>query len=448
MAKHDKDPIEKTEGDDLFRSLINYADVFLAVSGGADSTALMHLVAGWRASRSDGPRVAVLTVDHGLRPEAAREAQAVAAQAAELGLPATVLTWHGDKPVSGVQAAARDARYGLMFAHVREAAADPRRAALVTAHHRDDLAETFLMRLARGAGVDGLASILPVTRREDISILRPLLNVPKSRLLASLAVFGSSWVEDPSNADPHFERSRLRTSLPAARQLGLDGAHLALSARRLARARRALEAQVDTWLTPRLTSPLLSAAGVFVWPWRQEALADEIAIRILLRVLPAVGGVAEPVRLMRAERLWDDMQRDDFAGATLANCIVSPAEQAGVMIFREPRRATLPTIETDLGRPLSWDNRFEIAIRCGQIAGCRVRPLTSQDLALFNVDTSSRALPCPLEALLATPVIDDPAGPCAIPALNLHRRGPNAPANRLSCRFMTERFETRVGGSV
>ncbi|MFY0612911.1 MAG: tRNA lysidine(34) synthetase TilS [Hyphomicrobiaceae bacterium] len=471
MAKTDNDPMDAFERDRLLESLAGYSDVFLAVSGGADSTALMHLAAEWAKSQGAAPALHVLSVDHGLRPEAATEVQVVVAQAAELGLPASILNWRDKKPTAGVQAAAREARYGLMLAHMREAVANPARAALVTAHHRDDLAETLIMRLGRGAGVDGLSAIRPLTYRDGFAVLRPLLGVPKSRLRASLEAAAVTWIDDPSNADPRFERVQLRAMLSAARQLGLDSAQLALTAGRMARARSALDQLADTWLRLQLKNPLLHQAGIFIWPSPRNApsdqihadhtetngkMADETAIRALMRVLPAVGGVTEPVRLLRVERLWGDMQHVEFPGATLGNCIIAPTKSGAIAIYREPSRTTLPVVKSATERPLIWDNRFEIAfpspddpddlkgLERDRAVSFRVRPLDREDLLAFDVDPSTRWLPCPIEALYATPAIDDDAGLCAIPALNMHRRGSMAQAEaRFTCRFMTERLDRR-----
>ena len=130
----------------------------LAVSGGSDSTALMVLFADWlRQRRADAGAHTVLTVDHGLRPESAAEARAVADQAAALGFRHALLVWRGPKPSTGLQAAAREARYQLM----RDYMGAHDIATLFTAHTRDDQAETLLMRLARGSGLDGLAAIAP-----------------------------------------------------------------------------------------------------------------------------------------------------------------------------------------------------------------------------------------------------------------------------------------------
>ena len=208
------DVFSNTELAILFKGLGAYDRLFLAVSGGADSIALMQLVARWHRQTGQRSHLYVLTVDHGLRAAARAEAEAVVVAATELGIPSRILTWRGPRPETAVQATARELRYGLLFAHIAEQetedAENQGSAALITAHHKDDLAETVLMRLARGAGVDGLAAIPPVSSRDGIALLRPLLDVPKQRLAAQLRADGIAWHEDPSNANSNFERVRVR----------------------------------------------------------------------------------------------------------------------------------------------------------------------------------------------------------------------------------------------
>ena len=143
-----------------FSPLEGYSSAALAVSGGPDSMALMHLASRWLSLKGRGPAsISVLTVDHGLRPESAAEAAFVGARAGALGFTHATLAWTGEKPKTGIQAGAREARYGLMTAYCREHGI----ACLVTAHTEDDQAETFLMRLRRGSGLDGLASMAAVS---------------------------------------------------------------------------------------------------------------------------------------------------------------------------------------------------------------------------------------------------------------------------------------------
>ena len=156
--------------------------VLLAVSGGPDSTALMHLAAAAAQADPTLPPLAVATVDHGLRPEARAEAEAVAGAADALGLPHHLLAWDGPKPETRLQERARQRRYDLLAGCARDIGATH----IATAHTLDDQAETVLFRLMRGSGVAGLAGMAASVHRGGVVHLRPFLGVPKARLVASL----------------------------------------------------------------------------------------------------------------------------------------------------------------------------------------------------------------------------------------------------------------------
>jgi tRNA(Ile)-lysidine synthase len=182
--------------------------VAAAVSGGADSLALMHLLKAWTVARQG--RLTALTVDHGLRPDSAAEARMVAGWAKAAGIEHHILNWTGDKPQSGLQAAARDARYGLLGAWCRTAHV----LHLATAHQLDDQRETVAMRQARGGGNQtGLAGMSLITNREGVRLVRPLLGVPAADLRRFLTALGANWIEDPSNRQERFERIRWRQGL-------------------------------------------------------------------------------------------------------------------------------------------------------------------------------------------------------------------------------------------
>ena len=194
--------------------LLPHGPLLLAVSGGGDSMALLHLMQGRPELRH---RLAVATVDHGLRPEAAAEAAQVGRWAAALGLPHHVLRGRpGDLPAGGLQAAARALRYRLLD----EAASAVGAAAILLAHNADDQAETVAMRLRRGTGHDGLGGMAPVVRRHDLPgrplVLRPLLGFGRTELRDWLRRQAVPWLEDPSNRDPRFERIRVRRALDDA----------------------------------------------------------------------------------------------------------------------------------------------------------------------------------------------------------------------------------------
>lgn len=178
--------------------------IAVAVSGGRDSLCLALLAGEWARDR-DGKLVALI-VDHGLRAEAAHEAQATTRTLAAHGIESVVLRWRGTKRASGLQVAAREARYRLLGEACRERGI----LHLLVAHHADDQTETIAMRAARGSGPDGLAGMAALIETPDVRLLRPLLPVARERLTATLMERGVAWIDDPSNVDQRFERARLR----------------------------------------------------------------------------------------------------------------------------------------------------------------------------------------------------------------------------------------------
>jgi len=362
-------PVSRDEAQSLLAPLARFPRVALAVSGGPDSLALMHVAARWRAERDDGPELSVLTVDHGLRPGSRDEALMVGRAAGALGLPHAILTWErqGDAGTS-LQARARVARYDLMaaYSHAHDIPA------LVTAHHLDDQAETFLMRLKRGSGLDGLAAIPEEGVWAGLILLRPLLDVPKARLVATLEDAGLAFAIDPSNADPRFERARMRGAADALAKLGLAPAAVALSARRLRRARAALDAGACDFLSRHAET---SEAGYAVID--QVALTsapEEIVLRALSRLIAAVGGGEDPVQLAKLEALLGALKAGPDKAHTLGRCRIAP--HAGRLgIFREMRKAGLPALTLQPGERMLWDNRFRLELGQAEPAAVTVRAL-------------------------------------------------------------------------
>jgi len=257
------------------------AALAVGVSGGRDSLSLAFLVHEW--SRPRGGRVLALIVDHGLRPEAAAEAAATSALLAEHGIASEILRWQGTKPVVGLQEAARSARYELLFEACRRQGI----LHLLVAHHAEDQAETVEMRAARASGPDGLAGMAALVEHRDGRLLRPLLAIPRSRLTATLVKRGVRWIEDPSNADPRFERSRLRLR---TRTAALD-----VAGDRAARERLMAEIAVET----------LEIDPPDVVAFDQAVFADidrPQAARLLGRIVQAVGKRNYPPRRERLDR--------------------------------------------------------------------------------------------------------------------------------------------------
>ena len=237
MPSDDHSPISASEAKRLFADWKTAPALVLAVSGGPDSVALMWLAARWRRALARGPQLIAVTVDHGLRPEAAREARDVKRLAQSLDLPHRTLRWTGAKPKTGLPAAARAARYRLLA----QAARQSRATHILTAHTRDDQAETLLMRLLRGSGIAGLAAMARETERDGLRLARPFLDVSKSQLIATLEKAGIDFADDPTNRDVSFTRPRMREVMPALAAEGGDARSLARLASRLARANAAVE---------------------------------------------------------------------------------------------------------------------------------------------------------------------------------------------------------------
>jgi len=339
----------------LFSDLDRLPALVLAVSGGPDSTALMLLMARWRKALKTKPKLFAVTVDHGLRAESQREAAAVARLARKLGMAHATLRWTGKKPATGLQEAARTARYRLLAATARRAKA----AHVVTAHTRDDQAETVLIRMSRGSGLSGLAAMtrmspMPDDGTRDITLVRPLLDVPKARLLATLRAAKISFADDPSNRDPRFTRARLRDLMSALAGEGLDARRLSVLAHRLRRADRAIEDAVDH-AEGNIARP--SGSGVIAFDAAGFArLPAEIGLRLLGRALTRTGNEG-PVELAKLEALKAALDAAQIAGnrryrRSLAGAIVTLSGPKITVEQAPPRRRrTLTTRAAGNARP-------------------------------------------------------------------------------------------------
>ena len=346
----------------------------LAVSGGADSVALMRFAHRWQSLVGpDAPRVVVLTVDHGLRAESGFEAAWVGRAAKALGFEHAILAWKGAKPASGLQTAARRARYDLLsgYAQAREIGC------LVTAHHLDDQAETLLMRLGRGSGVDGLAAIPRHGLWAGVRLFRPLLDFPKARLIASLEAAGQTWLEDPSNSSQDFERNRIRQVLDQLEGFGFARDRLALTARRMRRAQEALDSAAERFLSEAAKLDQTGLVTLDLAAFRTAP--EETALRGLGRALMAVGGLPEAPRLNRLEVLFGALRSDDGRPRTLAGCRIVPGN-GQIGLWREAGRGGLPEFRLAPGGFGLWDRRFRVRAADGHDA-LTVRALGTRGFA-------------------------------------------------------------------
>lgn len=308
MSDDENSPVTAAAAKALFAELKSAPALVLAVSGGPDSIALMWLAARWRRSLARGPKLIVVTVDHGLRKEAAREAREVKRLAGMLDLTHRTVRWTGAKPKTGVPAAAREARYALLVKAARGAGATH----VLTAHTRDDQAETLLMRLLRGSGIAGLSAMARLTPRDGVVLARPLLEIPKSQLVATLTRAKIGFADDPTNRDPAFTRPRLRALLPALAAEGGSARNLARLATRLARANAAVDVLADgaeRFLALRDRDRMSHGPNVRSFEASAFAtLPEEVRVRLLLRAVDAVGHEG-PAELGKVEALLAALDR-------------------------------------------------------------------------------------------------------------------------------------------
>ncbi len=332
----------------------------VAVSGGADSLALCLLAQGWAAAR--GGEVLALTVDHGLRPDSAAEARQVAAWLSVRKISHRTLRWPGPKPATGIQAAARAARYGLLLGACREAGA----LHLLLGHHRGDQWETMVMRSRRhgdpgdprqvAATAPGTWMMAPCLETADGRLLRPLLDFEAPELRHFLAACGQPWLEDPSNADPRFERVRVRRRLSNWSREARE---------RLFGAAAAAEGQAADWslAVARVLAGAcrLEASGVIHGDF--EALSAEgpgIGSAALSRILTTVGGRGSGPGRDAVARLYARLAEQPAVSATLHRCRLRRV-RSRVEISRELRHLP-PPLPAVAGTSLHWDGRFQVTI--------------------------------------------------------------------------------------
>ncbi|MCD9148404.1 tRNA lysidine(34) synthetase TilS [Pseudophaeobacter flagellatus] len=361
------------------------ARIGIAVSGGGDSVALMHLL---QDCFCDAPvELMVATVDHGLRPEAHQEAVQVADMARDLGLSHTLLRWtEGPTKTGNLQDQARRARYGLLTGWARQNGI----AKLALGHTADDQAETVLMRLMRASGVNGLAA-MPRRRTQDgITLIRPLLGLRRAELRAYLRSRGQTWIEDPSNQDERFDRIKTRKALGALEDLGLTVEALSTVAQNMGKAQRALG-----WYAFLAARDMIQhEVGAIVIELRKfRALPDEISHRLMSQALLWISGSQYPPR---RQPMIDAVALAQRGGSlTLSGCRIL-GHKGNIWICREGAAVQQATALPGQ----IWDQNWRVY--AGKLKACEVRPLGEQGLKSCP---DWRQIGCPAPVLEATPAL-------------------------------------------
>lgn len=405
------------------------AAIAVAVSGGADSMALVLLAAQWAKMR--GVKLTALTVDHRLRPESESEAQTVAQWMRDSGIAHEILTWDEGRAVRhltrSAQDAARDARYNLLTDWCR--AHDCKH--LLLAHHTDDQVETFLIRLARGSGLQGLGGMDALSQVRGVAVLRPLLAFSKADLIETCGAACQPWIEDPSNQSEKYARTRFRRARAVLEAEGLTQSRMLATVAHLQRARaavtqsvRALERQACQWSaygTASISRPLLLGAP------------EEISLRLLSDVLRRAGGQIYGPRFDGLERLYKKLQTPDMKPVTLHGCWVAVSNET-VSVIREPAAIGATKALPAMGSVV-WDGRFEIV--CRDVSGLRVRAYRPEDKAFWRGQGGGGAF-ADVSARIrrGLPVLADDHGPAAMPHLGLWRPDAEALRADVTIRFL------------
>lgn len=365
--------------------------VAVAVSGGGDSMALLHVFIRWSAQTS--VPVIAATVDHGLRAEAAAEAAFVAAFCARHGVPHTTLHWDGTQASGNVQAAARDARYRLMAEWALENGA----AAVALGHTANDVAETFLMRLGRKSGLDGLAAMPSRFERNGVQWLRPLWQQTRAELRAYLRRHGVDWLEDPSNENLDQSRPKARKILEALAPLGIDVEGLRATAAALSVARSAVEAYAFEEAS-RVVQ--VDRGDVLIAQRPRPAVHPEVRRRLVRAALRFCNGAQYDPResaMINLDAALAVQERH-----TVAGCLVIKDGEA--LRFTRELKATegpLPWPNRSIGK--IWDGRWLVSEQAGHSASGK---LTIQALGEALSDVPDwREAGLPRASLMASPAI-------------------------------------------
>ena len=337
---------------ELFSGLAGCTRVAVAVSGGSDSMALLMLASDW--VKAAGVQFVALTVDHGLRAASVDEARQVSQWCSRLNIEHHVLLWRGEKPKTGIQAAARSARYDLMSAWCVSHGVD----ALLTAHTLDDQAETVVMRQQRTKSAKSLAGIWPETLWNGLRVVRPLLETRREELRHVLRACEQAWIDDPSNVDERFERVRVRKTLNAG-----DAALLSEVARDAQRTSRQLADLTSSFFSEAVK---IDRMGCVTIP-RQHfgKLNADVACDVLARAIFVAGAGGRPLREGVAQMVaW--VGSGGTSRRTLAGAVVALRTEE-ILVAREAGRIVDEWLLVS-NSPV-WDERFAVAAPPGCLVG-------------------------------------------------------------------------------
>lgn len=379
----------------FFHNIAHNDKVAVAISGGVDSIVLLHLIITWTKKNNFSLPIA-LTVDHKLRPESQKEAEFVVNYAKELGVEESfILNWEKKGIKGSVQAQARHARYKLLT----EWCKDNNIKYLFVAHHKDDQAETFLLRLERGSGIDGLSSMDYKSYMNGICILRPLLDFSRSDIEEYAQSYGLKWVEDKSNQDVKYRRTLYRALLKASDNQEVLTGRISLAAMHMKRAAKALKHYTRLALNDCINIHDLGYIEIKFSQFKE--LPEEIALRIVLYSLMAIGGKCYKPRFSKLIVIFNEiLQKNSAINRTFSGCIIKKHEE-NVLIIREASKIQEMTVNLPLKEPIEWDNRFSCEILGGEECSVKITPLKKTQ----KIPEFLKSYECDSEIFYSLPVV-------------------------------------------
>ena len=337
-----------------FRKIHNEKKIAVAVSGGIDSMALVLLAKKFMDTMVEGAKLTAITVDHGLRPSSTKEAKFVGKVMAQHGIWHRTLTWDGEKPEFNIEAVARKKRYELLTGFCKENGIK----CLLVGHHAGDQAENFLIRLFRGSGIDGLASMKHENEINGIKILRPLLDVKKEELKDYLVKSGVKWIEDESNEDEKYLRNKIRKFLGELKDKDAIIERVNSAVNSIAKAKDIIKTELIR--ESKSIVKYFDEGYVELNAKKLSELDEELGLRLLAWVLMEISGNPYKPRFEKLKRIYDKIVANKLSKATTFYGCVLEAQDGDlgkIIIYREKNAIKNELASIGNGEFL-WDNRF------------------------------------------------------------------------------------------
>ena len=340
----------------IFNAQIIDSKIAIAVSGGVDSMVLMNL-----AKESDSlndKNVFILVVDHGLRAESKQEAKFVKNEAKKLGFPTRILKWKGSKPNKRIQEEARNKRYSLLINFCRENNINN----LYLAHHLDDQIETFLFRMFRGSGLQGLTSFSSSYERNGLTLIRPLIDTPKSELISYARRKKINWVEDPSNENQKYDRVKLRKVLPLIYKEGFDKKVFLKSVKKLRLANQALDQITKEFVLQYVI--INKNISVFIKQELFLTAPEDVKLRVLQNTIRIFSGERYySPNYLKILNLMNWARNDNDISAKTLGGTIFRKRKGGLILYKEVKKLNdIKPIKLSKSKYKAWDNRFLIKI--------------------------------------------------------------------------------------